>query len=86
MDSDQPLERDLEILRVGWRPFIQDHEIDGQLLHSPILVGEEQLANDIEIAGIVDSDQDDRHVAGDSVRPKQGCRAATPFECLGGRT
>ncbi len=43
----QRLESDLKILRVRRGPFIQDHEIDGQKLHPPILVGEEQLPDNL---------------------------------------
>jgi hypothetical protein len=74
----------LEILCVGGRPFIQDHQIDSQLLHPPIFVGEEYLVNDLQITGFIDADQNDRQVAGDSVRPKHRRRAATPREHLGG--
>src|SRR4051812_48493101 len=56
----QSLERGLEILRVGRGPFIQDYQIDSQLLHPPIFVGEEYLVNDLQITGFIDADQDDR--------------------------
>ena len=86
MRLNQRLEADLKILGVGRDFFIQNHEINGQLLHSPILVGEEYLANDPQFAGFRDADQDDWRIPGDPLGPKQGCRAAALFEYVGART
>ena len=67
----QCLQGGLEILSVGRGPFVQDHEIDGQLLHPPVFVGAEQLPDDLQILDLIDPHQDDRQVAGDAVRPER---------------
>ena len=66
------LQRGLEILRVGWGLFVQNHEIDCQLLHPPVFVGAQKLPDNTLILGIIDADQNNRHVSGDSVAPE--CR------------
>ena len=49
------LEGPLEIRRVGRRTLVEDDEIDGQSLHSPVLVGAQKLANDLEILDLVEA-------------------------------
>ncbi len=67
--ADQGLETGLQILDVGGRLLVQDHEIDGQLLHPPIFMSAQQLARDFEIVGVVDPQQDDRQVPRYALRP-----------------
>ena len=77
------LERVVEVLRVGGAVLVDDHEVDVEQLQPPVLVGAEQLADDVEVLGLVDPHQDDRQVAGDAVRPqartrRARCAASTP--------
>jgi len=60
--SNQSLQQDLQVLDIRWRSIVQDHEIDGQLLHAPVLVGAEELPDDAHILRIIDLYQDDRDV------------------------
>ena len=46
LGAHQRLQRDLQILHIGRRALVQDHQIDGQLLHPPVFVGAQQLADD----------------------------------------
>ena len=55
--------------------LVEDHEIDVEQLQPPVLVGAQQLADDVEVLDLVDPDHDDGQVAGDAVRPQAG-RAA----------
>ena len=80
----QCLEGGLEILRVGRMPFVQDHEIDGQLFHPPVLVGAQQLTDDLQILDVVDPNQDDGQVARDPVRPQRRRSALASAEHFGG--
>ena len=50
--------------------FVQNHQIDRQLLHPPVFVGAEQLADDLQILDVGDSDQNDRQVAGNPDAPR----------------
>ena len=43
--------------------IIQDHEIDGELFHSPILVRAEQLPHDAHVLGLLDLNEHDREVS-----------------------
>ena len=69
---DLGLQSALEILSVGWGLFVQDHEIDRQLLHPPVFVGAEQLTDNTLVLGFIDADEHNRQVAGNSVPPE--CR------------
>ena len=66
-------------------PFVQDHEIDGELFHPPVLVGAQQLADDLQILDVVDPNQHDGQVARDPVRPQRGRAALASAEHLGSR-
>ena len=50
--------------------LVEDHEVDVEQLQAPVLVGAQQLADDVEVLDLVDPDEDDRQVAGDAVRPR----------------
>ena len=69
---DQRLQQCLQILHIGRRPLVQDHQIDRKLLHPPVFVGAEQLPHDSHIVGLVDPDQGDRNVTRNPVRPQGG--------------
>ncbi len=64
---------------------VENHQVDRQLLHPPVLVGLQQLAHDLQIRDVVDPADDDRHVAGDAVRPQHGRRPLTACQDVGGR-
>ena len=78
--ADQRLEGSLKLLGVGRGTFVQDHEIDGEEFRSPVLVGAEQLAQQREVIGFVEPDQDDRKVPGDAVGPERCGSLLVPFE------
>ena len=68
--SDQRLEEDLEILHVRRRALVQDHEIDRELLQPPVFVGPQKLADDGDVIRLVDLDDHDGNVTGDSMSPQ----------------
>ena len=61
--AEKCVQQHLQILNVGRRMIIQDHEIDGELFHSPILVRAEQLPHDAHVLGLVDLNEHDREVS-----------------------
>jgi hypothetical protein len=65
---------ELQILDVGRCAFIEDDEIDGRSLHSPVLLRPEQLVHDIQILHIADSQQHDRQ-SPESPAPQPGLAA-----------
>ena len=69
---DKRLQGRLELLRVRVSLLVDNDEVDRQSLHPPVLMGAEELPDDSSILGLVDSDQDDREVAGDPVSPEGG--------------
>ena len=73
--ADEGLERNLQVLGVGGAVLVDDHEVDVEELQPPVLVGAEQLADDVEVLGLVDPHQDDGQVARDAVGPEAGCSA-----------
>ena len=79
----ESLQRGLQILIVGWRPLVQNHEIDVEVLHPPIFVGAYQFANDFQVFGLVDPHQHDRQVAGDSVGPQLRRSALASLQNVG---
>ena len=81
--SHEALQRAVEILGVAGAMLVDDHEIDGQPLETPVFVGPQQLANEIEVLGLRDPDDDDRQVAGDAVGPERRCAAIVPGELAG---
>ena len=62
----------LQILSVRRGVFVQNHEIHRQLLHPPILMRAEEVADDLQIPDVVDPAHHDWHVAGNAVRPQRG--------------
>ncbi len=56
----QGLQCRLEILYVGGGALVQDHEVDRELFHAPVLMSTEQLPDDLEIPVLVDSHENDR--------------------------
>jgi hypothetical protein len=73
--ADQGLDRHLEILHIRRPALVQDHEIDGELLHSPVFVRLQNLMNEIEILDVGYSQQDDGQIARNPMRPQFGLRA-----------
>ena len=83
--ADQGLERDLQILDVGRRTLVQDHEIHRELLHPPVFVRLQQLAGDVEVFHVGDAQQHDRQVAGNAHGPEPGLSAGAAQDGVGGR-
>ena len=48
----QRLERNLKVLHIGRGALVQDHEIDGELLHPQIFVRAKQLAGDVDVLDV----------------------------------
>ena len=71
----QGLNSHLEILDIGRAALVQDHEIDGELFHSPVFMRLQNLVNEIEIFDIGDSQQDDRQIARNPLGPQSRLRA-----------
>ena len=59
----QSRQRDLQVLHIGRGALVQDHEVDGELLHPPVLVGLQQLVRDADVVDVVDPQQHDGQVA-----------------------
>ena len=70
--SHQGLECLVEALGVRCAMLVEDHEVDIEELQPPVLMGAQQLANDVEILDLVDPHQDDGEIAGDAVGPQAG--------------
>jgi hypothetical protein len=73
--ANERVERVLQLLEVRARAFVQDHQVDREVLRAPVLVRADELARDAQVAGLVDLHQHDRQVARDAERPEL-CRAA----------
>src|SRR5712691_11892220 len=69
--TEERLEQRLQILNVGRRALIEDHQIDRELLHPPVLVRAEELPHDADVLGLVDLNQYDREVARNPVSPER---------------
>ena len=81
----QCLERDLKILHIGRPALVEDHEIEGELLHPQIFVRMKQLPDDVEVLGAGDAQQHDRQVAGNAQWPEPRLRAGASKDGVGGR-
>ena len=66
----QRLKPNLQVLHIGSRALIEDHEIEGELLHPQIFMRVKQLAGDVEVFGVGNAQQQDRQVAGNAQRPE----------------
>ncbi len=66
----QRLQRRLQVLHIGRRALIQDHDVDVQLLQAPVFERTQHLPHDPEVVGIVDAHQHDRQVARNAMGPK----------------
>src|SRR5271165_1966655 len=64
------LEGDLKVLNIGRYPSVQDHEINGQLLHPPVFMRSQQLADDGNVLDVVDPHQNYGNVAGNVLSPE----------------
>ena len=81
----QRLQRVLQILHIGRRALVQDHQIDRELLHPPVFVCLQQLPREIEMFDIGNAQQRDRQVAGNAHGPKPRLRAGTTADGVGRR-
>ena len=59
----QGFQRVLQILDIGRRTLVQDHEIGGEALHAPVLMRLQQLAGNGSIFGGIDAQQQNRDIA-----------------------
>ena len=73
----------LQILRVGRRVLVDDHEIHRQLFHPPVFMGAQQLADDLQVLDVVDPADDDRQVAGNAEGPQLRRSADAASERVG---
>ena len=76
---DERLERRLEFLNIRYRALVEDHQIDGQTLHPPILHRLEGFARDAELIDVRNPHQDDRQIARYPKTPKVGLTSTTAF-------
>ena len=67
---DLGLQSILEVLRVGRRLFVQDHEIHRQLFHPPVFVRAKQLTYDILVFSLIDANKHDWQITGNPVSPQ----------------
>jgi hypothetical protein len=77
------LQSALKIGGVGRGAFVQNHQIDGQSLHPPVLVGAEKLPDDFQMLDLIDAHQDDWQVTRDAMRPKRGLPLLVAFQDFG---
>ena len=80
----QCLQRVVQVLGIRRPVLVEDHQIDIEHLQAPVLVGPQQLSDDVEVFRLVDSHEHDRQVTGDAVRPQARCPAVVAFQ-QGGR-
>src|SRR5438477_5141657 len=80
------LESDLKVLNIGGRPVVKDHEINGQLLHPPVFMRSQQLADDGNVLDVVYPRQNDGNVAGNALSPERSWAAAASANGIGRRT
>ena len=67
--SDQPDDLFLETLPIAVATFVPDHQVDGQALEAPVSMRLHELADEFDIGGVGDLQQDDGQVTGDRVAP-----------------
>ena len=75
--AQQGIKRDLEVLRVGGLPVVQNDEVHREAFHPPVFMGFQQRPGDIEMFDVVDAQQHDRQIAGDTLAPQPGLWAGT---------
>ena len=67
----------LQVLHIGRGALIEDHEVNGELFHAPVLVGLQQLTRDGDVFYVGNPQQDDGQVAGNALAPeRRGATAA----------
>ncbi len=59
----------LQIGSVGRRSIVEDDEINGQALETPVFLRTQQLLDDFKVVLVVYADEDDGKVAGHAERP-----------------
>ena len=65
--------------------FVQNDQIHRQLLHAPVFVRLEELADDLQILDLIDPTHDDRYVARNAVRPQHRRLSLTACQDIGCR-
>ena len=67
----QGFQRDLQVLHIRSRLFVDDDQVNRHLLHPPVFVGLQQLLDEVEFLDLRDADQHDWQVAGNTLTPEQ---------------
>ena len=75
---DHGLQLVLQVLNVARRPLVQHHDVVGHAARAQELVHPQRLADDRQVAFVVDADQDDRVVARNPHRPQRRLRPHPP--------
>ena len=81
---DEGFDQGLQILHVGGRAFVQDHEIDCQTLCPPVRVRAQKLMHAADVVGVMDLHEDDGKVPRDAVRPERSDSFRPARKHLGG--
>src|SRR5271170_8042825 len=82
----QRFQRILQLLHVGCGFLVDDDDVCRQLLHPPVFVRAQHLADDVHVVGIVNPRENDRQIAGNSLRPERGNIQRTAGQHIGGGT
>ncbi len=59
----QPFERVLQVLLIRMRLLVDNHQVDRQQLHPPVLVRAQELPDDFDVVGFIDERHHDRPIA-----------------------
>ena len=70
----QRLDRHLKVLHIRRFALVQNDKVDGELLHPPIFMSLQDLAGDMECFDLGNSQQHDRQIARDALRPQTRLR------------
>ena len=78
--GNQPHDLFVEQLPVTGVIFVPDHQVHRQSFQTPVRVGLDELAHQIDIGRVSDLQQHDRQIAGNGVAPQAGLPAAVLAE------
>ena len=79
---DHRLELLLQVLQVAGRMLVEDDEIERQSLEAQVLVRLEHLGDERDAGGVSQSDEQDRQVPGNAMRPQVALPALIAFDRL----
>jgi hypothetical protein len=80
--TDQSIDRALQILQIRRTALVQDHDVDGKPLQTPVFECAKQLPHDADVAHFIDAQQHDRQIARDPASPQRGYVAPAALERL----